>query len=49
MDDGNEDIESETVFDGIYGTTCALGIAGNVLVLFVNLVLKEYEKTATNW
>lgn len=28
---------------------CTFGVAGNVVVIFVILVLKEFKKTVTNW
>ena len=28
---------------------CVLGVVGNLLVIFVVLVLREYKKTVTHW
>lgn len=49
MDDANQEVDIDITFDIVCGAICAFGIVGNVLVLFVNLVLKEYEKTVINW
>ena len=39
----------ETPFVGILSIICAFGLIGNVIVIFIVLVAKEYKKSVTNW